>query len=687
MRRQMVVAAFLVLLTVAFVRIPSGGQGAVSLSRPGHEDLTFWVNHNGLEQIDVEGEVGFGDMARILLRRRENTARIRKLRDRFTFRVQEMAALDTPDVFRAEISERGTRWLQKPGRFVAAQGRIFNLPIIVKNNMEREVPVELSLSTGSKAKSTVAANGASGFFLKATASARLTVNEISADFAMDTRPLVKTRVFLLDENGHPAAARVYVTGSDGLAYTARGSSNRITAMSAEYYFHVSGEFALELPAGPALLEATRGTEYELASQSVDLQPGKPAEVRLQLRRWENMAKKGWYSSDAHIHANYTAPHHQVITPQDVRLQTLAEDLNNANMMVANSSGSFIHDEKYFSGGPHSLSLPNYIIYWNEEMRNAGLYGHMCLYGLKQLVHPIYSGFRDTPQWEDYPPNYAQAAATRKQGGAVTYAHPGYAPTFEVASARELPVDLALGEVDAMDVLSNNDENATMELWYRLLNCGFRLGISAGTDAFTNVSDHYIAGGGRVYVKGGNSLDYAEWISGYKRGRSFASNGPVILFTADGKEAGDELRFDDSSATVRVKAAVHTQVPLEKVEVIVNGKVEVSRPVQGKLSIELDERIPLKRSSWIAVRALGPWHRLVLNDAQAFAHTSPVYVYLGNQPIAFRSDLAFYMDWIERLIARVKERGRFETPERRQEVVDLFLRALDVYRKAGASATD
>jgi hypothetical protein len=450
----------------------------------------------------------------------------------------------------------------------------------------------------------VAAKGAAGFFLKATVGARLTVNEISADFEMDARPLVKARVLLLDENERPAVARVYVTGSDGLAYTPRGASTRITAMSAEYYFHASGEFELELPAGPALFEATRGTEYELTSQAVDLQPGKPAEVRLRLRRWENMAQKGWYSSDAHIHANYTAPHHQVITPQDVRLQTLAEDLNNANLMVANSSGSFIHDEKYFSGGPHSLSVPNYIIYWNEEMRNAGLYGHMCLYGLKQLVHPIYSGFRDTPQWEDYPPNYAQAAATRKQGGAVTYAHPGYASTFEVASARELPVDLALGEVDAMDVLSNNDENATMELWYRLLNCGFRLGISAGTDAFTNVSDHYIAGGGRVYVKGGNSLDYSEWVSGYKRGRSFASNGPVILFTADGKEAGDELRFDGSSAMVRVKAAVRTQVPLDKVEVIVNGKVEVSRPAQGKLKMELDERIPLKRSSWIAIRVLG-----------------------------------------------------------------------------------
>ena len=57
------------------------------------------------------------------------------------------------------------------------------------------------------------------------------------------------------------------------------------------------------------------------------------------------------------------------------------------------------------------------------------------------------------------------------------------PSFDGASIKELPVDLALGHRTAMDVLSNNDENATMEMWCRLLNCGFRVAIPAGTDAF------------------------------------------------------------------------------------------------------------------------------------------------------------------------------------------------------------
>src|SRR6267142_6360288 len=99
-------------LLLAFFRISalSGGQGAVSLSRPGQDDLTFWANHNGLAELDIQGEVGFGDMARILMRRRSNSDRMRAMRDRFTFRVQEMAAFNTPDLYRVELSDDALVW-------------------------------------------------------------------------------------------------------------------------------------------------------------------------------------------------------------------------------------------------------------------------------------------------------------------------------------------------------------------------------------------------------------------------------------------------------------------------------------------------------------------------------------------------------------------------------------------------
>ncbi len=688
MIRITLIAAACLLLAIAFVRTaPAGGQAAVSFSRAGQEDLSFWVNHNGLEQFDIEGEVGFGDMARILMRRRANRDAMRALRDRFVFTVRDVAALRTPDVFRAEFDGHELRWVNRPERIVIAAGRVTNAPVIIENTSGSAVRIE-----GRSGVSTFAAdlgpNRAGGYFLKLGGAVVLRAGEreISATPETDARPLVRLRVRLIDERGSPIAARVYLTAADGLAYAPKGAISRIAAMSAEYYFHAQGSFDFDLPAGKTLIEATRGQEYELALREIELKPGAPAEIELRLARWVDLASRGWYSADAHIHANYTAEHHQVITPEDVRIQTLAEDLNNANLMVANSSGAFLHDERYFEGKPHALTRPAYVMYWNEEMRNNGPYGHMCFFNLKTLVAPLYTGFKDTTYWEDYPANYTLAEGARKQGGAVTYAHPGYQPTLDGASARELPVDLALGQIDAMDVLSNNFEPATMELWYRLLNCGFRLGISAGTDSFTNVADHYTPGGGRVYARVSRPPSpvadwYADWIRSYRQGRTFASNGPAVSLSVDDKEPGDELRFPEGAARkLRVRASVETQLPVDSLDIIVNGKVAATIAAKGERRVDLERALTLDRSSWIAARALGPWRRLVLNDAQVFAHTSPVYVRFGDRPAIVAEDVRFYIDWIERLIARVDQRGRFATPAHKQDVLDLFRRALDVYRE-------
>ncbi|HUS08155.1 MAG TPA: CehA/McbA family metallohydrolase [Bryobacteraceae bacterium] len=685
-----------ILLAGAFLRTQkvAAGQAAVSLSRPGQDDISFWVNHNGLLQFDAEGEVGFGDIARILLRRRANGEYLRELRDRFTFRVQNSTALLSPDIFRAEFTNGKLTWRSAPqNRFVAGSSRTFNIPVIVTNHDAKELSLQVLYkndSMESAVRNVVIAPGASSaLVLRAVettlgpSAGKLTLQYAGAELAtnvyFDIRPLVPLRVRLVNERGGPVTARVYLTGSDGLSYAPRGSSSRISAMSAEYYFHAEDTFEIEMPAGDTLIEAARGQEYRLSSMRKVLEPGKPAEATLRLERWANMAEKGFWSADVHIHANYTAPHHQVIEPRDVRLQVTGEDLNVANMMVANSGGAFIHDRQYFEGRPHRLSSPENTIYWNEENRSSA-YGHMCFLGLTKLVEPFYNGFRNTPYWDDYPANYPLAQQVFDQGGAVSYAHPGMAANFEGASIKEMPVDLALGHKTAMDVLSNNDENATMELWYRLLNCGFQIPISAGTDAFTNVADHYIAGGGRVYVQSGQAFDYRTWIKAFREGRSFASNGPVVSLKVDGKAPGDEIRLN-SAGEITVEARVDTQVPLDKVDVMVNGRSVYSVSAAGKDSITFTQRLPVSGSCWVALRALGPRHRLILNDTMAFAHTSPVYVNVGGRPVRVPDDVRFYREWVERLIARTESSGRFASPDRKVEVLALFRKALGFYQGA------
>ena len=60
-----------------------------------------------------------------------------------------------------------------------------------------------------------------------------------------------------------------------------------------------------------------------------------------------------------------------------------------------------------------------------------------------------------------------------------------------------------------------------------------------------------------------------------------------------------------------------------------------------------------------VRATGPWHRLILNDMQAFAHTRCTFKW-WQAP-------GFSDEWIGKL--QGTDSGRFDTPERRKEVID------------------
>ena len=82
---------------------------------------------------------------------------------------------------------------------------------------------------------------------------------------------------------------------------------------------------------------------------------------------------------------------------------------------------------------------------------------MWFFAPKSLVEPLFTGQPGGRHWEDYPPNHTQAKQARAQGGAVTYAHPSYLPGLWQTYSKELPVDLALGEVGGMDLLTNSYE--------------------------------------------------------------------------------------------------------------------------------------------------------------------------------------------------------------------------------------
>ena len=484
-----------------------------------------------------------------------------------------------------------------------------------------------------------------------------------------------------------AAARVRVIGSDQKFSAPADAVVRKTTRE-EDYFYADDTFTVNVPRGVTHFYFSAGLESIPYHLEIDVQSDTTLPVPI--NRWIDMRARGWYGGDSHVHLHTGGP--LAVTVKDALVAARAEGLHYSNLCVSNNVGDDIRDAPLITGKPHPLSTASHLLVFGEEMRSS-IYGHMQFFGIRELVTPQYTGFLDTPNHHDYPANYTMAAEAVRQGGIVTYGHPmfkdqplpfGDDPTADNGAARELPVDAILGVAHAVDLMSyNSDEDRSAELWYRLLNCGLKLAACVGTDALLDRSTDPL-GGSRVYVQVDGPLTMNKWLTGLKQGRSFVTNGPIPQLTIDGQGPGDTCQLKEQK-TVRAHVTVESYTAFDRVDLIVNGEVvhtHKSPPNAGANGFRISRYhvdLPITRSSWVAVRVHGPDHPAIF-DGPAWAHTSPVYLSLQQQPIVHRADAAYFVDWIGRLLRVVATRDRYAAAADRQRVEKLFRHAQQKFRQ-------
>ena len=372
------------------------------------------------------------------------------------------------------------------------------------------------------------------------------------------------------------------------------------------HFYTDQRAEWTLPAGKYRIAVARGPEYRPAALEVDIHADVANTHAIVLSRWTHAARTGWYSGENHIHANYGFGH-WYNSPHTMMLQCAGEDLNVGNFMVANSDTDGIFDRPFFRGGPDPRSTGETILYWNQEFRST-VWGHMTLVNLRQVVEPVMTGFKDTTNPWDIPTNADIAERTHWQKGHVNYTHAAQnavKPLENPYAAKGLPIDVALGKIDSLDL--NNSYAGTVPIWHRLLSCGFRLPPSAGTDCFLNRIFSQVPGGDRVYVHVDGPLSYAGWIDGLKKGRSFVSNGPMLELSVDGQELGSEVKLA-GPAKLMVKAKAHAAFPpFSKVGTALQRRRCSAKLPLGKddRSASLEQALAVEKSGWLALRALGP----------------------------------------------------------------------------------
>jgi hypothetical protein len=284
--------------------------------------------------------------------------------------------------------------------------------------------------------------------------------------------------------------------------------------------------------------------------------------------------------------------------------------------------------------------------------------------LEQLVEPIFTGFVGTTNPHDTPSNADIADRAHWQKGVVNYTHVAQAEDWAQTpyAAKAIPIDVALGKIDTLDI--NNSWAASVPLWYRLLNCGFRVPATAGTDVFLNRIGSNLPGGDRVYVHVGGPLSYKGWIDGLKAGRSFVTSGPMLTFSANGMGPGEVLKVGEKPR-VFVKATARSRFPLAKAELVHNGKViATAKLASDGLTATLDREVTLDRGGWLAFRADGRGTSDTATPSLN-AHTNPVYVEANGVAPQSAVEARAFLKWIDQFEILLRSRNRFPTEKLRR----------------------
>jgi len=226
----------------------------------------------------------------------------------------------------------------------------------------------------------------------------------------------------------------------------------------------------------------------------------------------------------------------------------------------------------------------------------------------------------------------------------------------------------------------SDHRSTADIWYRLLNLGFRVPAGAGTDAMANYASlRGPVGMNRVFIAIVGETTPEKLHSGLKQGRTFVTNGPLLGLEIDGKHPGDDITLAKPT-TLPYHASLRSIVPIDHFELIFNGRVIASHRLDGaRTQADVSGSVEIPASGWLLLRAWNDHADPKIQDIYPYASTSPVYLTVDRQAPRSPGDGAYFVSWLDRVIAGATARSDYNSAQEKQNTLQYLNAARTVFQ--------
>jgi hypothetical protein len=396
---------------------------------------------------------------------------------------------------------------------------------------------------------------------------------------------------------------------------------------------------VKVPVGSYLVYASRGPEYTLDQKVVEVLEDEHRELIFTIDKVVKPANL--ISIDPHMHTQNSDG--DLLIPERIK-SVVAEGVD----VAVATDHNYIID---YAPALRELGLSEYlaVIRGNEVTTSRVI--HFNTYPLKPRPDEEHNGAIN-PLAEEASTLF-KASRKKDPECILQVNHPragtlGYFNNFHLdQESAAYALNTFDTSFDVLEIVNGpyyyDSNQAAIEDWLHLLNRGYFFPLIGSSDSHSADSEEPGYSRTYVYYEGekGENLNLAALMKSIKKGRSFASNGPLVEFKMDGKYIpGDAFTSKDGKADIQITVQGAPWISVDEIRVIVNGERKIIFPVKTRenLIIKFTEEISLNlvKDSYIAVEVLGKkslypvvqrpsWSGKLEDAVLPYALTNPVFI--------------------------------------------------------------